>query len=247
LRGWAGLVVEMLLTALYPPGANCMGCKSPAGADMWLCDDCRKKLIRISDMGGVRCARCGRPRPSARCETCGGWPQALIPCARFCYPYRAPANGMIRRLKYQGVTRMAGWMAQEMCDTVRRELPGGYDALVPVPMHSRRLRLRGVNHARVLALGMSSRLDLPCLDALCRLRDTPQQARLSAAQRRRNLAGAFSASHSACGKKILLVDDVVTSGATALECARALLSAGAKSVHFIAFAGAIDPHTPRKN
>jgi ComF family protein len=235
------LLCGLALEALYPSQANCMGCGSPAGADEgWLCGDCVKLLRRIADASGPRCPRCGRPDGGRRCETCGDWPEGLIDAARFAFAYRRPVSGMVRRMKYQGVARMADWMAAEMAGTVRGELPGGFDLVVPVPMHRRRQRARGANHAAALARALALELDIPFSDALVRIRDTRQQARLSAAARRVNLEGAFQATADVSGRRVLLVDDVLTTGATALACARALRAAGAEGVSFIALAGAVD-------
>lgn len=238
------------MEAIYPSQANCMGCGSPAGAcEGWLCAACAEQLKPVRDLPGPRCPRCGRPigedwKEGRACRTCGDWPEGLIAAARFSYPYRRPVKGMIRRMKYQGVTRMADWMAEEMNRAVAGELPGGFDVIVPVPMHVRRLRQRGVNQAAALARALSARSNVPCREVLLRMRDTRQQARLSALQRRRNLEGAFVAFGDVRGLRVLLVDDVMTTGATALACARALRAAGAEEVLFVALAGAIDHNLP---
>lgn len=254
--GWLGLIRELILESLYPSAANCMGCGSPAGADEgWLCADCARALKPLSALPGPRCPRCGRPlgdetRMSMACGTCGDWPDGLISAARFPFAYRRPVRGMIRRMKYQGVARMAEWMAGEMLRAAERELPGGYDMIVPVPMHRKRLRLRGANHAEALAEALSRRMGVPSVKALLRTADTPQQARLSAAARRKNLEGAFAALPSVGGRRVLLVDDVLTTGATALSCASALRAAGASDVSFLALAGAVDrnlSHQKEKN
>ena len=242
------LIRGLVLEALYPSRANCMGCGSPAGADEgWLCAACARLLKPASDLPGPRCPRCGRPVDSARgCETCGDWPDGVLSAARFVYPYRRPVSGMIRRMKYQGVARMADWMAIQMLDVVRRELPGAFDVVVPVPMHPKRLRLRGVNHAAAIARALALRIDVGYLEALTRVRDTAQQAKLSALARRQNLEAAFRSSDAAKGLRVLMVDDVLTTGATALACARALRAADAADVQFIALAGAIDRNLPHK-
>jgi len=250
--GWLRLIRALCMEALYPSQANCMGCGSPAGAfEGWLCEDCARLLKPLSDLPGPRCPRCGRPlgegSGTARaCGTCGDWPDGLISAARFPFAYRRPVSGMIRRMKYQGVARMADWMAGEMHKAAERELPGGYDVIVPVPMHVRRLRQRGANHAAAIAQALALCSGVPCVPALQRWRDTPQQARLSAFERRKNLDGAFRACQDVRGQRVLLVDDVVTTGATALACARALRAAGAADVQFLALAGAIDRVLPQQ-
>ena len=243
--GWFRLAGALMMEALYPSQANCMGCGSPAGAEEgWLCADCARLLRPLSDLPGPRCPRCGRPLGDAKVSR--DWPEGLISAARFPFPYRRPVKGMVRRMKYQGVTRMADWMAGEMAQITSRELPGEYDVIVPVPMHMKRLRLRGVNHAEALARALSGRAGVPCVTALKRSVDTPQQARLSGLARRRNLEGAFTASPCVRGKRVLLVDDVVTTGATALACAKALRAAGAIDVQLIALAAAIDHFPPQQ-
>lgn len=244
--GWLRLCGALLMEALYPSQANCMGCGSPVGADEgWLCADCARLLVPVSAAPGSRCSRCGAPMGSRRvCRTCGGWPEGLISAARFSFAYRRPVKGMIRRMKYQGVTRLSDWMAGEMCGIALRELRGGFDLIVPVPMHARRLRQRGANQAEALARALAMRTGVPCALALARMVDTPQQAKLSAAERRRNLEGAFTASPLSRGKRVLLVDDVVTTGATALACARALRAAGAADVQLIALAVSIGQFSP---
>ncbi len=250
--GWAKLALALMLEALYPSRANCMGCGSPAGADVeWLCADCARLVRPVADFPGLHCPRCGRPLAAGRgpraCPTCGDWPEGVLSAARFTYPYRRPVSGMIRRMKYGGVARMADWMARAMEQTVRRELPpGAVDAVVPVPMHPARLRVRGVNQAAVLARALAGRLGVPAVEALRRTRDAAQQARLTGAARRLNLDGAFAASADVRGRRLLLVDDVLTTGATALACARALRAAGAADVWFIALAGSVDRAPRRK-
>jgi ComF family protein len=169
----------------------------------------------------------------------------VLSVARFVYAYRRPVSGMIRRMKYQGVLRMADWMAKEIGEAVRRELPGRSDAIAFVPMHKARRRLPGGNHAEAIARALAPTLGVPCVAALMRTRETRQQARLGGPARRRNLEGAFRAS-DVRGLRILLVDDVLTTGATALACARALYAAGASDVQLIALAGAIDRVPPQK-
>ena len=103
-------------------------------------------------------------------------------------------------------------------------------------MHPKRLKQRGFNHAEVLARAMAARLEMPYEDVIVRTRNTVQQARLEGEERLNNLKDAFEADGSVRGRRILLVDDVYTTGETARECAIALLAAGARSVSFLAYA-----------
>ena len=112
------------------------------------------------------------------------------------------------------------------------------DALVPVPMHPRRERRRGFNHALLLARCLGAQQGIEVREtSLARVKNTRQQARLSGARRRSALNGVLRA-QGVAGMRILLVDDVLTTGATACACARALFAAGARDVQLIAVAGA---------
>jgi ComF family protein len=111
--------------------------------------------------------------------------------------------------------------------------------LVPVPLHPRRRRERGFNQAEIVALEVGSRVGLPVSPlALVRRKDTPPQTGLSAAERRKSVDGAFAVRRRChvAGKVVVLVDDVLTTGATALACARALREAGAAEVRVLTLA-----------
>ena len=107
-----------------------------------------------------------------------------------------------------------------------------FDAVVPVPLHRSRLRRRGFNQAELLARGVAAGMNAPVSDTLRVVRKTRDQVELSAAGRRSNVEGAYAVRGGARGK-ILLVDDVFTTGATASSCAETLLEAGADEVHVV--------------
>lgn len=205
-----------LLDVLYPRRAVCMGCDSKAGLERdWLCDDCRQALAK--KWVGAKLLR--------------GLDGSAI-----AFQYQGPAGGMVRHLKYGGVTALAEPMADDMLSAYRQILPTGAEMIVPVPMHVRRRKLRGYNQSEVLAKVIAERLELPMVLALERTRNTVQQARLEGDERHRNLKGAFRVTCDVKGGNILLVDDVYTTGATAIECAETLRNAGAENVYFLAFA-----------
>jgi ComF family protein len=133
----------------------------------------------------------------------------------------------VHRLKYQGEFARAAWAAAalgEVLATYGRDC----DAIVPVPLHQRRQRARGYNQSEILARELSALSGLPVLLALERVRDTRSQVDLDRATRAVNLNGAFVATMDLQDRSIVLVDDVVTTGATLCECANACVLAGAR-------------------
>lgn len=193
-----------------------MGCDSMAGFDgEWLCGACRKRLATA---------------------WVGAWPDAKLDGFAVAYQYGGPAGGMVRRLKYGGVTKLAGPMADDMLRACEQIRPIRADVIVAVPMHPKRLRRRGFNQSEVLARAVAERINLPCEDALIRTRNTVQQARLTGRERLTNLRDAFVADLSVSGRRVLLVDDVYTTGTTAHECAIALREAGARAVTLLCYA-----------
>ena len=207
-----------LLELIYPIRAECMGCGSKAGFERdWLCEDCRQALAN---------RWVGAATPPE-----GG----LIDGAAYGYFYGGPAGGLVRNLKYRGVSRLAEPMGRQMLRAFDGLQPAQIDCVVPVPMHIRRTRKRGVNQALLLAREMAGGLGLPLAEALVRTRNTRQQARLDAAERLHNLDGAFAVACDVKGKRVLLVDDVCTTGATANACAEALLAGGASAVLLVCF------------
>ena len=214
-----------VLDFCYPPRAVCVGCGEKSGCRKdYLCAACLRKLEQNRQgilMNPFHTNLCGRAHA---------------------FRYEGPAGSMVRALKYNGVTDLVPIMAADMVKTLSR--PMGEDApliprfhfVVSVPMHRFRRYLRGMNQAELLGKAVAARLDIPWEDALVRNRATKQQARLNGEQRRRNLAGAFTASPMVRGKSVLLIDDVYTTGSTAEECAAALLQAGAVRVFLLTYA-----------
>lgn len=176
----------------------------------------------------MRCAA-KVPPGRAHCDPCsrGLKPLALI---RAAYLYRGPAVSVVHALKYRGRFRAGAeagaWLAAALA---RSSEIAGAQALVPVPLHPSRLRERGYNQALLLARGLSAASGIPVLDILERRRRTRTQWKLGRAARRANLAGALAVREpeAAAGLRLLLIDDVATTGASLEECARVLKEAGA--------------------
>ena len=181
-------------------------------------------------MDGPACERCGLPTvfETPACDACKNV-DFDFHTARAPLRYEGVGKEIVHALKYRGYTPIAQKLAAPLlAGVVDKSRP--FDAVVPVPLHRTRLRKRGFNQAALLARALSGRISTPVSDTLQVVRSTRDQVELSAAERRRNVAGAFRAATRVRGR-LLLVDDVFTTGATTTACASALLRAGAAEVH----------------
>jgi len=219
-------VYEPYLSALadlfYPE--RCVGCERRS-SDV-LCLTCFDALPRV---GSPVCGRCGLPTAFATfvCEECKNV-DFSFQSARAPLKYDGVGKQVVHALKYRGYKRVVGRLAAPLMLQVVGE--GHFDAVVPVPLHSSRLRKRGFNQAELLARGVAEKMKATVSDTLEVVRSTRDQVELSAAQRRANVAGAYMATRPLRGK-ILLIDDVFTTGATMSACAGTMVRAGAKEVH----------------
>jgi ComF family protein len=219
------------LDALFP--RCCAGC----AAGPWpFCERCSAEL---TPLGPPRCERCGRPSPGPvlSCRDC---PPAALASARAPFLYAGPAKAAIRRLKFSGWRAVAAALADAMVTAG----PFDADVITWVPLARGRLAERGYDQARALAAGVSRGLGLPAAPLLRRITSTAPQARRAAEERRVAMAGAFEARRIVSGR-VLLVDDVLTTGATAASCASALLASGARSVSLVTAARALTAGAPR--
>jgi ComF family protein len=177
---------------------------------------------------------CARPPGAApACERCRAapppWSRAIVPLA-----WRFPVDALIGRFKYAGALHYGAMLGRLLGRHCRgRDI----DGLVPVPLHPGRLRERGFNQADELARAAAPLAGVPVLRGACRrVAATVPQAGLGARERYRNLAGAFAAAGSLEGRRLAIVDDVLTTGSTAAAVAEALLQAGAHRVEVWAVA-----------
>ncbi len=191
---------------------------------------------RITFLADPVCDGCGLPfeydlGEGVRCPACTAKPRAFARARAACL-YDEASRDPILKLKHADRTDLAPLMARWL-SRAARPLIEDADAIAPVPLHPFRLFRRRYNQAAEIARALSGLTGLPYLpDALARRRDTGSQGGKSGSGRRRNVAGAFMAHPTrTAGKRILLVDDVLTTGATAEGCARALLASGAACVH----------------
>jgi ComF family protein len=219
-------VLDRALDVVFPP--RCAGCcEGP-----WpFCDPCRDALIPLEPPW---CARCGRPTPGP-VPSCRSCPPDPIATARAPFSYDGPAKKAIHRLKFSGWRTVAGALAAAMAATSPTEA----DIVTWVPLARRRRAERGYDQARALAHALAPLLGLPDRALLRRRASTGAQARRPGTERRAAMAGAFAAISRVAPRRVLLVDDVLTTGATAADCARALVEAGARQVHVVTAARAV--------
>lgn len=227
------------LDLLYP--RSCQHCGAPADGMHFFCWEC------LSDFHYVQppfCSVCGDPVPGHidheyRCVFCSRQ-TPHFDGARSAIRYEGAAGLAIRAVKYQSAT----WLIPDLCGFLDACLRTHYDllpfdAVCYVPMHVLKKRERGFNQAELLASALSRRGRIPLSKGMLkRLRDTGSQTRLTAAQRVSNVAGVFKATRpdEVKGRRLLLIDDVMTTGATVNECARVLKKARAASVHVLTVA-----------
>ena len=209
-----------------------------------------------SCQGGIRfirsplCPRCGVPFPAAEGEDhlCGDCLSADKPyaVARAVGRYEETLLTAIHRFKYRGRTGVGEILGRIMADFAAGIWDMKvFDRIMPVPLHRKRLRERGFNQSVILARELSKRFEIP-LDFMSLRREvfTPPQVGLGRKERSANVHGAFSARHPEriAGRRILLVDDVYTTGSTLAECARVLLRAKAEAVAVLTLARAVQGH-----
>jgi ComF family protein len=210
---------DRLLCLIFPP--KCIFCGALT--------DARSPAVCPKCLDAIRLSAARAPRPEG----------AFFRRAVTALTYEGPVRKAMHRFKFSGKQSFAAPLAQVLAYAVRQQLDAPVDLIVPVPTNRANLRKRGYNHAALLARELSRRLDAPWLDALGKRRETRPMFGLRAAQRRANVLGAFALAappEAVQGRHILVVDDIITTGATVSECARILLEGGAASVSCAAVA-----------
>jgi ComF family protein len=223
------------ISSLFYP-ATCAVCSADVGGHEYLCENCRSRAPRINP---PFCAKCSEPFSGAITQTftCANCAHRTLHFDSAVAAYRS--RGMVRKLVHEfkyGRHRhlrhpLAAWLAEAMNDP--RLAGRRFDLIVAVPLHPARQRERGFNQAELLAELLGTRTAIPLRPTLERIRYTKTQTAYDRAERMENLHDAFRLRKNADvrGLRVLLIDDVLTTGSTLSECARVLKEAGAISVH----------------
>lgn len=218
---------------------SCIGCDEELFEQdgSGLCDTCKAKLTPITSL---RCSRCGRAiaNESEYCITCMN-NQRHFDYARECYVYEGLACELVHGLKFGGKRYYSYYMAHALVDKYLDE-DMMCDIVVPAPMHVNVRKKRRFNHAALLAEEFADRLKLEyCETAIIKAIDNKEQARLGGKERESNALGAYGAGKDAAilkGKRVLIIDDVLTTGATASAIASVAYKCGASKVTVLAYA-----------
>ena len=229
---WAArAAVELVLPA------KCAACGREGD---FICPPCRDAL---PELNRPWCGLCASPGVATPCSACQEWPP---PYDRIAAPYlmEGGVRDVVFELKYRGIRALAPDVGELMASHLESSRMAA-DVIVPVPLHGRRERERGYNQAALLARELGRRTGLAVEPALRRTKDTPPQVAMAGLDRRRaNIEGAFECVADVRGRRVLLVDDVVTTGSTMAACAAPLKAAGASKVWGLAFAR--QPELPTK-
>jgi len=221
-------LLKSLADFVYPP--ICYGCDVEVEEGL-VCEGCRLALFTHEL---AVCPKCGRPC-TRTAETCGQCRTRFsLSRVRALGLYVPPFDKLVQAFKYSGKTKVGELLGRALATLVQQdEVLSAADAVCPVPLHPARLRERGFNQSLLLAAAISMSTRIPLTESLVRTRYTPTQtAKATPEKRLKNVKDAFQFRPDAdvAGKTVLLVDDVMTTGATLDQAAKALLEGGAASV-----------------
>lgn len=235
-------IIEKGLELLYPSNIYCISCGSiiDKTRPYALCDECVRKLHWL---GQKTCAKCGKIlQESYRHDLC--WD-----CRTYghefdkgytCVQYGLYERGILLDYKYRKKSYIGRKLGDILYERILLE-EQSFDLVVPVPMHDKKQAQRGFNQAAVMAARLAQRMGIPCAAGLLmRCRQTLPMKGLGAFERQQNLEGAFAVApqnrYKIDGRKILLVDDIYTTGSTMDGCSKALREKGAGEIHILSFA-----------
>ena len=226
MRQACSLLLQAVLDLLYPP--HCLLCQAPlSGVVQHICSTC---MIDLKPMEGVRCIYCGGPAGDP-CTHCRGriwnYDQLFV-----LYDFNDKVRQLVHQLKYQGKTLSGRILGHQLGKYIQEmEMWEPETLIVPVPLHGSRRRERGYNQSTILARALAKVVDGVVDERILeRVRATETQTALDAEGRRANVEGAFRVCRPVEYRRILLVDDVMTTGATVNACAQVLKAEGCEQV-----------------
>jgi ComF family protein len=219
-----------LLNCALPESCLLCGADSQSGL---LCVGCNKDL---PELPASHCPQCRLPTTyGERCGACLKAPPSFDRTIA-AFRYEFPVDRIIHALKYGHQLAVADWLGGKLAEGINSE----NQLIIPLPLHIERLRERGFNQSAELAQTIGNRLKLTVdRNSLFRIRPTEPQAALSLKERHKNVRGAFECQSDLNGRNILLIDDVMTTGATVNECARVLKLHGARDISVVVAARAL--------
>jgi len=247
LAGISRMMARQVADVLWPP--QCLACREEVSQPRSLCPDC---WACVRFLEPPLCRQCGYPfefdAGETLCAACMANPPAFHN-ARAVMAYGEVPKRLVAALKYgdrqEGAPSFARWLRRAGAELIAHS-----DVIIPVPLHRRKLFERRFNQSALLALGLSKLTGLPAaMDALARTRYTESQAGLGQKARQDNVRGAFAVPEGRRawmeGKRVLLVDDVFTTGATVDACAQALTRAGADEISVLTLARVVQSRLVR--
>lgn len=248
LKGAIQTISQDLVEAIFPPAALCPLCQAPA--QDWLCVDCEKYISHYQQK--EFCRKCGKlirgyPHPRAEdeglCLDCAKGEVYAFWFNRGVAPYLGMSKEALYQLKYTGRQKLAQAMGLLMTEVILNDIRyRQVDVVVPVPIGPNKLQTRGFNQAELLAGQIARGLGLPMRTVLNKPIDTLVQAKQDKYTRQQQVKGAYRVTESEPleGLRVLLVDDVFTTGSTASECARVLRASGVDMVAVVTWATGSD-------
>ena len=224
---------EIILDMVYP--RTCPFCgRIPEGKE----NACGRCKVRLPYIQGFRCMKCSKPimdREEEYCYDCKSKNHSYI-SGKAVWIYDDTMRTSISRYKYQGRLEYASVYSEEIVKYYGEWIKAHGDVLVPIPLHKKKRRIRGFNQAEILAEALGRELQMPVGSTwLCRRKDTLPQKELSDRERRKNLMKAFEINKVSFSpvEKVILVDDIYTTGSTIEACAKILYDAGVREVYFV--------------
>ena len=239
LQGSFGFLLRRIDAFIFPP--LCIVCDEPRlFPSRWLCPACFESFTAETAHRNA-CVRCGIDRTVRMCACDVVWDRPFDRIISF-VNYSDMVQSLMHQIKYQGKKHLARYLGALCAAELKKAAPCGFDCAVPIPLHWVRRKKRGYNQAEWFARGLFGQLSGTSVECtvLRRIRSTKTQTQLDKSERLGNVAGAFALARDGAaivaGKRVALIDDVITTGATATSAAQALLAGGCAQVTVISLA-----------